>query len=1498
MAARRKERSVDELYNATEVIRKPKLPPHSEKRLGKRSMRRKARTRAESGTCNVCSAPCSSCMHLKLACMGTKDDEFSDENCRITATSQNSINENEILPVRNRACDSLQHTTSEASNLLSVNSSHDSLSENAESKANIRCSDIADALGGTKMLPKLTFGGNVARDQLYAKPQCMVDQTTFSNDYPKVVEGHDDNISCVSRADDGSTAVNLNNKNVDKKNLSCSSVLVSSLGPEGSGKSLISPKPELLEIPLNGSDAGTSSPKVQSGCPFSITNGTHMEEDMKLDRSKGSSQFHPKTEVEVKRYIGDQQDEKFKCSNQVEQDEKSNESVELPDMQDHVSQSVSGDESDESEIVEHDVKVCDICGDAGREDLLAICSKCCDGAEHTYCMREMLQKVPEGDWLCEECKLAEETENQKQDAEGRIMNKESIQSSMKRPAETIEVALASKRQAIESSFGSPKSSSPTRTAALSRDSSFKGLDKGKVKLAHQTASANHSSMDISETARSSYIVPRLQTTKGRESTLLKSNSFNTFNSKPKVKLVDEVPQKQKGNRDLEMKEGTARMMSKSMSFRSVNSGRSNVAESKVKMLSSKFSQGQDIKGLKQVKERNALEHKSLSKLERPLGSSVTTSSNASGPKVNQKLTPRGEGVMVSSACNNSDSKASLSDGKSGGLLRSTSSLARKGAEIPASSVRSSLANGMSNAFVEQKLNQVSPKDEPSSSSSWTAERPSNNIDDNLQDGLSRSRESSNQSEKSRESSVNRSRPSVTGLKTVTCLKCKEIGHTAEFCSIVSPRASGADTSARSVREDMGKGSKLKAAIEAAMLKKPGIFRKKKESDESDGLSSSNVDVTSEIASHDQSHDQFSVSNKTRYMISDEGRDEGQANLGSSSFETSKQMYSNNVKQLNIHSTDAINSFKVADTNSLVPSIGKPDRALTAKPLFSMMLTIPEHEYIWQGALEVRRCGKILDLYNGIQAHLSTCASPKVLEVVNQFPHKITVDEVPRLSTWPRQFHENGAKEDNIALYLFAKDLESYEKSYRNLLDNMIKRDLALKVSFDGVEFLIFPSTQLPEDSQRWNMLFFLWGVFRGRRSSSLDSLKKSDFPSSYVVPLDISTPDKPCILNGDLDIKGSSSQTDLEQQNDRLNYKSSLKNATNSALLCSENRCTGSSQEEYRLSTQAAGANSGSNSREGIQKHADTSFVRDDSSSVKVFQTSKQDEGVRVIADKEKLMDRMKVDRDEVKVERNLNEDPTDMDTEASSGRGGTTERLDCWQSNSKKRSYLDLSEAPQTSSSTSQKLPWVNVNGIVVDGGSISKKPKTVFHEQYSCISMRDGTSLTDGFASQIRDLGSSSSAEGKSCERPADEKVIHEDLGTAERYFFPVESRRVKDIRMGANSVPWKEYSSNDENQFRDVVPNLELALGAETKPPNKGIVPFFVGMVEKNNTQNKTSDKVTDKEEEDGVSASLSLSLSFPFPDKEQTVKPVSKTEQLLPERRHVNTSLLLFGGFPDK
>lgn len=72
---------------------------------------------------------------------------------------------------------------------------------------------------------------------------------------------------------------------------------------------------------------------------------------------------------------------------------------------------------------------------------------------------------------------------------------------------------------------------------------------------------------------------------------------------------------------------------------------------------------------------------------------------------------------------------------------------------------------------------------------------------------------------------------------------------------------------------------------------------------------------------------------------------------------------------------------------------------------------------------MQRGGNCLDLCGGVQAHLSTCASPKVLEVVNKFPYKAPFNEVPRMSVWPSQFHQSGAKEDNIALYFFAKDLE-------------------------------------------------------------------------------------------------------------------------------------------------------------------------------------------------------------------------------------------------------------------------------------------------------------------------------------------------------------------------------------------------------------------------------------------------------------------------------------------
>lgn len=112
------------------------------------------------------------------------------------------------------------------------------------------------------------------------------------------------------------------------------------------------------------------------------------------------------------------------------------------------------------------------------------------------------------------------------DSEGKKSKKlnPSMQSSDNKLAENIEIASSMKRQVIETSTGSQKSSSPTKTGMLSRESSFKSMDKGKTKPANQLFYANLSNNDILETARSPRTGPQLQTPKGKHT----DNVYQTF----------------------------------------------------------------------------------------------------------------------------------------------------------------------------------------------------------------------------------------------------------------------------------------------------------------------------------------------------------------------------------------------------------------------------------------------------------------------------------------------------------------------------------------------------------------------------------------------------------------------------------------------------------------------------------------------------------------------------------------------------------------------------------------------------------------------------------------------------------------------------------------------------------------------------------------------------------------------------------------------------------
>ncbi|KAK8715249.1 hypothetical protein V6N13_042587 [Hibiscus sabdariffa] len=1174
VVVRRKERRVEELYNATKLNtesekvsalrgtyctqvsademdqrnQKNMVPPKTVKRLIRHSLSQKVNTKGESGNCNVCSAPCSSCMHLSATQMGLKKNEISDETGSAALASQYSI-------IEDKTCDSLQHTHSEASNLLSVNSSYDSHSENIESKATTRPSDASEDVGI---------------------------QRIFSNKYDgsKGTEGNDDSSSC-SRASDANAAFSCYNKDLDSKNSFCCSALVCSLGSVD-----LSELPSVKGVDAVGGSLGIQRDKSAVGGSSEISTKIHLRSEADIDEEP----LH-------------------KAGKSLNEDEHDllNKLVELPGKVESPLQAASGDESSESVATEHDVKVCDICGDAGREYLLAICSKCADGAEHIYCMREMLQKVPEGDWLCEECKLAEETESQKQglDSEGKKANRLSSSAQIlgKRHAENLEGASASKKH-VEPNMGSPKSLNPSKVPALSREGSFKNLNKGKVRPSPKLSLGNLSGNDMLETVCSPTSCSRLQSPKR---TLMKSNSFDALNFKPKVKLADEIPLRKqriaRNHESLDGKEEASRVMGKSISFKSTNAGPLNTGESKFKILSSKYPHVQDLKELKQVKERISLERRNLSKLDR-------SSSSVSKPKVDQKLTPRADTMSHSSASNNRDTKAVWSDGKPSALSRSTSNLARKVVEnavTSASGVPST--NGCISS--EQKSNQVNLKEEPSSSSSWTAERQPSNIDGIISDGLSWSMDSTSQSER--------------------------MAHTADYCSVT--QASGVDLSAsRNLREEINKGNKLKAAIEAVIRLRLGICER-------------------------TSQDPSSVSVKAKNKISVE----------------------------------------------------------VAESAVSKMLAIADHEYIWQGAFQVHRIGKPPEFCGGIQAHLSIFASPKVLEVVNTFPLQVPLNEVPRLSTWPTQFRNGGPKEDNIALYFFAKDLESYEKYYKVLMDTMVKNDLALKGNFDGVEFLIFPSNQLPQSCQRWNTLLFLWGVFKGRRNCS-NSSKSVCIPDASMAPLeregsiDICQPaendstcdsscnvvvtsavEKTCISTervGDYKVSSlektyAGIKANLEEQDGKIDTKYLSRIATSTIKVHPDMKSSSSLEDskfpdcrldtEFKPCFQATETNIQSFivKKEEIYEREDNPFLKDRPSQ------------------KPELVIVRKIDGESVKIRESRDDGYADVNTHSKRD-------ISCWRSNHQKRPYLDLTETvPEMSVDKSERMPWCEVRSVSLDRGS-----------------------------------------------------------------------------------------------------------------------------------------------------------------------------------------------------
>ncbi|KAK1399336.1 hypothetical protein POM88_009199 [Heracleum sosnowskyi] len=1083
MGKMKKKRRLEEVYNATLEIKQPEITPvlsgnypmqgpvpvemddeikmasfQVNKGVGSSGRSQKSEARVGSGTCNMCSTPCSSCFHNNQAIIRSKSGEFSSETYR-----DNVYNFSKLAPtLKSRKCETGQHSASEASIVITMNSSPDSFSENAESKA---------TLWNVELSSKLSSGVSTTENQDKFELHKLESDSLENNlkDF-RDFEGHDENISCISGADGVTTVSSADSRTVETKSLPTSAASTNSLVSKDNVKVVSSEAAQCLQnLDVEGSKFFTKSKcndiATREVCPpvcfpdhlhdSRLLENTLLEDtydaagsDMKL----GVVGVNPKPEMEKCVKLEAKDDaitaglatEALISLQHILEVEKVGELLGLPvaketSIQSRPTEALNSTEqnhvNNESDILEHD-QVCDTCGDIGREYLLVVCCRCSDGAEHTYCMPKMLDKIPEGGWMCQECKMEERKsqDNDNCDEVGGVAHKFSVHvnakishrcdksggkdtysetnkinkdsSCVKLPCKRNEDNVKkgsskAKEQALEPTVTSPKNSLD-RVGLHLHSSSFKNSDRDGSKLARKLHSVGYSLADTKGTEAPT-LGTRLPKPRG---TLSKSNSFSAAHTKPKSKLVDEVFRKQKSMQNLALphgKEGSSRVMGKSASSRSLDPDRLRFDESKAKMLPLKFSHSRDLAGFKHAKEQNFAKRKSSFEFEHSVASSPIASSTIFPRRVDQPPVSGSELVCIT---NKREPKTVLTDGK---------------LEPPMP------VNNAIWAMEEPVLYGDRKKHLPCFSSTignYAEQKP---VHARMKDAETKSD------------------------------SCRKRGDAKLLASDV--------LTARNSKEVEGKCNKLKAETEAAQSKNTGSYRNDKV------LGVSTLNSKCEVSSYNE----LSSSSNARRLVADdkvlkEGRD----------------LNTNSTKQPTSTSAEAVNSRIVDSLPNLpidrIPNLMDfPNQAFKETSSHLTNSALPEYEYIWQGCFEVHKSGKLPDIYDGFQAHLSTCASPRVIETMNIFPHKVLLNEVPRLSTWPIQFVETGVREAHIGLYFFAQDYESYVKCYKNMVVRMMKDDLALKGNIDGAEILIFPSNQLPEKSQCWNMMFFLWGVFKEKR---------------------------------------------------------------------------------------------------------------------------------------------------------------------------------------------------------------------------------------------------------------------------------------------------------------------------------------------------------------------------------------------------------------------------------
>ncbi|KAJ1254053.1 hypothetical protein BS78_K128100 [Paspalum vaginatum] len=1258
------------------------------------------RPKAESGTCNVCYAPCSSCLHRGLAVEDSNVECTSSQTCSMMSeVKNNSLVRNEKGLCNKDRNEKGLCNKEENDDEFSATSGHVSYSVTGGNKVVAR-SPIADDLSEVGMPSKrrrlLNQDTRVSRAEHHddsnscvtgtsAEGKLHVDRKKLSTsassrdltakDYKEKSMANHSRLrnQCADESKKGSDACDMNPSSSGRLFPACSpsvmtkkllrtqsSVSTSSrLSPNSqahdfgreqddlshqpsekdspSKNSLEQPRGEKLNPCVGGGDKHGS---IASHSNRNANKVGFSSKDPENGTSCSKNEIQEHADIHYndgdKRNEGDRQDWDQDCSMDMSSDEKLN-----------IQHDATTDCGNSEGLI--DVNVCDICGDVGREYLLATCTRCLEGAEHTYCMRVKLDKVPDGEWLCEECQLKENQNNTRSNYGVPAVNmlegkNQSSESQSKRKAlqivvpdldapqvtcstptadqcdgknkrlhlasadsqtrqvkaitpaaerldvknkklsstanhnklqvltsdletrphnygtlasggsnkknQSSEFLLNHKKLRVSTDMESPLSSEGLRSPPISckrqsentsspkprlfktdslrkqdvtRENSVKKSNNGGLpkvdNVPERTTQVVKSSLTLSRSYSSGNMMNAKSSAPSPRGLLSKQQSFNSTNIGPKVKqLADGMASKlapaKHSPRDTRDK-GSTRKLIHSRSFKHEGSISIDAGSSKQKQT---FHLPRDEKpGIsKPMKENNLIERRASFGFKKPnIPSSPRPDScmKSGERKIDQDISRSGPSILKSSKRPGNVEKKQSSDlsksdnekqdvtvhpkpmgvvsGKDAHAVRISDPLGN--VEKKQNSDLSKIDNEKQDVTVHPKpMGVVSSKDAHAvriSDAVGNVEKKQNSdlskIDNEKQDVTVHPKPMGVVS--SKDAHAVRISDAVGNVEKKQNSDLSKSDNEKQDVTVHPRAVSGKDTHALRISDPPVKSQFVKRdssnAVEDEDLSVSMKNGNRMPNEPAEAIPTTFSAVTCEsdlrdvpraITSEDSAPEVICCQQK---LLESTGNDSCNVEVAQASEDTLPGI----PHGLQVAHNPDTPANKLDEPN-LKKEVCVDQSSALENPLRD--LVIPEQSYIWQGSFEVSRHGNCPQMFDGFQAYLSTCASSKVREVGEQLPGKIQLAEVPRHSSWPLQFKEVNPSEDNIAIFFFAKDVESYERAYGKLLDNMLLGDLSLTANIGGTELLIFPSDKLPERIQRWNGLLFFWGIFYGQKASS------------------------------------------------------------------------------------------------------------------------------------------------------------------------------------------------------------------------------------------------------------------------------------------------------------------------------------------------------------------------------------------------------------------------------